>query len=94
MSGKGPTPLAKRGKKIGMLFELIYMPRYTFHVENGHRISSDKVTLRSRKSAQREAEGIADDLSHDRLSKGKSRVVATDATGAQVAEAPILHKKK
>ncbi len=70
-----------------MLFEVIYVPRYTFHVENGHRISSDKVTLRSRKAAQREAEGIARDLSHDRLSRGKSRVIATDATGTKVAEA-------
>lgn len=70
------------------------MPRYTFHVENGHRISSDEVTLRSRKAAKREAEEIARELSRDRLSKGKSRVVATDATGAQVAEATIHHKKK
>jgi hypothetical protein len=70
------------------------MPQYTFHIDNGHRISSDEKTLPSRKAAQREAEGIARDLAQNRSCRDKSRVVATDATGAQVAEAPILHKKK
>lgn len=78
----------------GLQLRWRHMPRYTFHIDNGHRVSSDNVTLHDRKAAQHEAEGIARDLAQNRSSKDKSRVVATDSTGIQVAEAPITHKRK
>jgi hypothetical protein len=54
------------------------MPRFTFHIENGHRISSDEEALPNEKAAQREAESIAQDLSRNRTDRQKLRIVATD----------------
>ena len=89
LCGNGPTRRSIKDR-VGWLLPVSQMPLYTFHLDNGHRISSDEETLPNRKAAHRAAEEIARDLSRNRTPKGKSRIVATDKTGTTVAEVHIL----
>jgi hypothetical protein len=61
------------------------MPTFTFHIENGHRISSDIETLPTKRAALLEAKIIARELSKNSTAKRKSRLVVTDHKGMQVA---------
>lgn len=65
------------------------MPSYTFHVDNGHRISGDLERLPNNRAAKRKAEEIARDLSRNRTFGNNRRVVATNEQGEQVADVPI-----
>jgi hypothetical protein len=67
------------------------MPLYFFHIENGHRITSDEgEEFPDDKSALQEADAIAADLSRNQISPTGLRVIVTSRTGDQVGEVPLV----
>ena len=62
------------------------MPLYFFHIENGHRITSDEgEEFSGDKSALQEADAIAADLSRNQV-----RPTGLRYAGDQVAEVPLV----
>jgi hypothetical protein len=69
------------------------MPCYFFHIENGERISSDaEAEFSDDEAAIREAEGIAQDLSRNQISRTRLKVIVTNRAGDQVGEVPLPRK--
>lgn len=71
------------------------MPLYVFHIENGHRITSDEgEEIPDDNSARQEADAIAADLSRNQISPTGQRVIVTNDTGDQVAEVRLMPQLK
>jgi hypothetical protein len=66
------------------------MPRYFFHLENGHRISADEGDdFPDDASALAAAQEVAKDFAKNR-SGNKLRIIVTNEAGAVVTEVPLI----
>ena len=70
------------------------MPYYFFHIENGHRISSDeREEFPDDQAALQEGERIAGDLARNQIRPTGMRVIVTNSAN-DPGEVPLLWRAK